>query len=194
MMFITADGGFDFSENFNDQEKNIGNLLFAQMAYAICLQKKGGVFILKIFDFFMSHTVDLLYLLSCFYEKVYITKPHTSRHANSEKYLVCIGFIFESPDPFYNQLLAAFQKMANDPKKGAVHFLNKPISYYFLMKLEEFNSCFGQQQIEIISSTISIIESYDSKNKNNKINELIKNNLQKCVNWCIKYNVSHNIL
>ena len=49
MDLITADGGFDFSMDFNQQEILIGKLLFAQIAYALCLQKRGGKFILKIF-------------------------------------------------------------------------------------------------------------------------------------------------
>jgi 23S rRNA U2552 (ribose-2'-O)-methylase RlmE/FtsJ len=69
MDLITADGGFDFSLDFNSQEINITKLLFAQICFAITLQKRGGSFILKIFDCFMQHTVDLLYILSSFYEK-----------------------------------------------------------------------------------------------------------------------------
>ena len=45
MDFITADGGFDFSIDFNQQECSIGKLLFAQVAYAICLQKYNGIFV-----------------------------------------------------------------------------------------------------------------------------------------------------
>ena len=46
----------------------------------------------KIFDIFTQATIDLLYLLSLLYEKVYIIKPNTSRIANSEKYVVCKKF------------------------------------------------------------------------------------------------------
>ena len=60
---ITADGGFDFSMDFNSQEINITQLLYGQICYAICLQKMGGSFILKIFDSFMKHTIDMLSLI-----------------------------------------------------------------------------------------------------------------------------------
>ena len=40
MDFITGDGGFDFSIDFNKQEISISKLLFAQVIYAIVLQKK----------------------------------------------------------------------------------------------------------------------------------------------------------
>ena len=64
MNLITADGGFDFSMDFNKQEVNISKLLFAQVCYALVLQKHKGCFVLKIFDCFMNHSVDILYILS----------------------------------------------------------------------------------------------------------------------------------
>jgi 23S rRNA U2552 (ribose-2'-O)-methylase RlmE/FtsJ len=189
MELITADGGFDFSLDFNKQEINIAKLLFAQICFAISMQKRGGTFILKIFDTFMQHSVDLLYILSSFYDKVYIIKPQTSRYANSEKYVVCKGFSFSSCEPFFPYLYKAFEKMvnANDSCKIS-RFLNIPISNYFISKLEEYNAIFGQQQIENIHYTISLIE---NKHKQEKIETLIKMNMQKCVAWCIKYNIPY---
>jgi len=108
MDLITADGGFDFSTGFNSQEINIIKLLYGQICYALCLQKHNGNFILKIFDCFMNHTVDLLYILSSFYQDVYITKPNTSRYANSEKYIVCKKFIFTSNVGFVAKLTSCF--------------------------------------------------------------------------------------
>lgn len=188
MDLITADGGFDFSVDFNHQEANISKLLFAQVAYALCMQKKDGSFVLKIFDSFMLHTLDLLYILSSMYKRVYITKPQTSRFANSEKYIVCKKFIYSSCNAFYPYLYKAFDKMINT-EKYVYRFLKIPISNYFLTKMEEYNSIFGQQQIENIYHTLSLIE---SKNKGEKIDILIKNNIQKCIKWCIKYGVLYN--
>lgn len=192
MDLITADGGFDFSNDFNNQEISIANLLFAQIAYALCMQKKNGSFVLKIFDCFMPHTIDLLFILSSFYDKVYITKPQTSRYANSEKYIVCKKFLFSSCDDFYPFLYEAFTGACHNNNNNFIHrFLNIPISNYFLTKLEEYNSIFGQQQIENIYYTISLIE---TKNKAEKIDMLIKTNIQKCIQWCLKYDVPHNTI
>ena len=198
MDLVTADGGFDFSLDFNNQEINITQLLFGQIIYALTMQKKGGVFILKIFDSFMQHSIDLLYILSSFYEKVYIIKPQTSRYANSEKYVVCKGFLFNSCENFYPFLYRAFEKMLSFTNKNNIQqelfihrFLNAPISYFFINKLEEFNAIFGQQQIENIHYTISLIS---SKHKQEKIDNLIKINIQKCIQWCMKNNVEINNL
>lgn len=197
MDLVTADGGFDFSLDFNNQEINITQLLFGQIAYALTMQKKGGVFVLKIFDSFMQHSIDLLYILSSFYEKVYIMKPQTSRYANSEKYVVCKGFLFNSCEIFFPFLYRAFDKMlssssrhqTNIPELFIHRFLNIPISFFFINKLEEYNAIFGQQQIENIHYTISLIS---SKHKQDKIDNLIKLNIQKCVQWCMKNNVEIN--
>jgi len=188
--FITADGGFDFSIDFNQQESFIGKLLFAQVAYALCIQKYKGKFILKIFDCFMQHTIDILYILSSFYEKVYIMKPQTSRYANSEKYIVCIGFLYDNHDMFYDYLMNSFEKMI-DTEKNTLRFLNIDISYLFIKKMEEYNAIFGQKQIQNIHYTLSLME---TKTKLEKIEMLIKTNIQKSTDWCIKYNIPYNIL
>lgn len=169
MDFITADGGFDFSTDFNSQENNIIHLIFAQIAYAVCMQKNAGNFVLKIFDAFYLHTIDLLYLLSSLYETVYICKPHTSRYANSEKYIVCKNFLFSGNDELYHYFHVCFQKMVENsakPESLLVRFLNIPLSNLFITRLEEYNCIFAQQQIETIYNTISLIET-----KNNKMRE-----------------------
>jgi len=190
MDLITGDGGFDFSLDFNSQEINITRLLFAQIIYAISMQKRGGCFIIKLFDTFMQHSVDILYILSSFYDKVYIVKPQTSRYANSEKYVVCKGFTnipFENFGPFIQK---AFEKMLlSSSSELFIHrFLNIPVPICFLSKIEEYNAVFGQQQIENIHFTILLI---DNKNKQDKIDNLININIQKCVLWCIKHDIPY---
>ena len=193
MDIITGDGGFDFSVDFNKQERNIANLIFAQVVFALAMQKYRGSFILKIFDSFMEHTVDILAILSSFYEQVYITKPHTSRYANSEKYIVCRGFLHQDNAEFLPYLNAAFQGMIGIDNIGhsPSRFLNIELSYMFLTKVEEYNAIFGQQQIENIHYTLSLIE---NKYKNDKIETLTKVNIQKCSQWCLKHNIPYHII
>ena len=190
MDFITADGGFDFSVDFNHQENAIAKLLFAQIAYALVMQKKDGNFVLKIFDSFMQHSADLLYILSSMYDKVYICKPQTSRFANSEKYIVCKKFIFPNHNTIYPYLYNTFARMVTNDM-NVYRFLICPVPNYFLTKMEEYNSIFGQQQIENIYNTILLME---TKHKSDKIDQLIKHNIQKSTNWCIKNNVEYNVI
>lgn len=210
MDFITADGGFDFSEDFNRQEVNILPLLVAQICFAVCMQRKGGVFVLKLFDCFMKPTVELIYLLSCFYEKVYITKPQTSRFANSEKYLVCMNFHHDSCIDYYpylwnllkgyldktppppnlppNSLSSYSNILSNPPSHNIIrHIFPFSLPKYFMSKLEEYNMVLGQQQIDTIFATILLME--NRTNRKNRIEHYIQIHTVKCIQWCNRHGI-----
>ena len=180
MDIITGDGGFDFSIDFCNQEIIASKLIFTQMIYAIILQKKGGTFILKIFDIFTQATIDILYILSVFYNKVYIIKPNTSRYANSERYIVCKLFKGGIDENFLNNLYYIFQKL--NTEKNISRFLNIEVPYILTNKIEEINAIIGQQQLENILLTLNILDN----RKSEKLETLKKNNIQKCIQWCCK--------
>jgi hypothetical protein len=82
--------------------------------------------------------------------------------------------------------------MLNSPGELYVkRFVSINVSNNFLSKLEEYNAIFGQQQIENINYTLSLIE---NKHKQDKIDNLIKINIQKSILWCYKYNIPCNIV
>jgi len=93
MELITADGGFDVSHNPNNQEQLSSKLIFCEILSALHCQANGGVFICKIFESVTRPTYQQMLLLSNYYESVTIVKPRTSRYTNSEKYIICKGFL-----------------------------------------------------------------------------------------------------
>ena len=176
---ITGDGGFDFSTNFNQQEHLSVNLIFSQIVYALAMQKKGGMFILKIFDIFTQITIELLYILSSLYEKCYIVKPHASRCANAEKYIVCKNFKLDNT----YDLIKKFSEFFNDlDDKPIYKILNIKLPYLYINKIEDINAILGQQQLENILSTLHILDN----NKPDKLDTIKKNNILKCIQYCIK--------
>ena len=189
---LTADGGFDFSNDFNNQEDQAFRLIFTQTIYAIAMQKKGGSFILKIYDCFLLSTNQLIYLLSCFYNNVYISKPNTSRHANSEKYIICTDFKIHDTTLIsykFHRVLTVLNNI--DFKTYSIHkIINLPIDLYFKNHIEEINAIFGQQQIENIINTTKIVTFREKKN--DKLNQNKNINIQKCINWCIQNNIPYN--
>lgn len=188
MDLITGDGGFDFSNDFNQQELVSSKLIMCQIAFAIAMQKQGGNFIIKFFDTFTKFSLDLLFLLSNLYDKVYFIKPNTSRQANSEKYVVCKGFRLVSVE----ELVKKFYKiMTNMNDKQVVSLFNFDLPYIFVNKVEELNAIFGQQQIENIVNTLNLIDS-TSYTKYDKVETMKKMNIQKCITWCQKYNLAYN--
>lgn len=185
MDIITGDGGFDFSIDFCNQEIIASKLIFTQMIYAIILQKKGGTFILKIFDIFTQATIDILYILSIFYNKVYIIKPNTSRYANSERYIVCKFFKGGIDESFLKNLSYIFEQL--NTEKNICRFLNIEVPYILTNKIEEINAIIGQQQLENILLTLNILDN----NKSDKLEFLKKNNIQKCIQWCSKNKLAY---
>jgi 23S rRNA U2552 (ribose-2'-O)-methylase RlmE/FtsJ len=185
---ITGDGGFDFSVDFDNQEEQSGRLIFAQILYALSMQKPGGAFIIKFFDTFTRLSIDMLYILSSYYESVSIIKPNTSRMANSEKYVVCQGYLTHD----YRVIEKFIEKYKDIVDNNTVdvvsRILNLDIPYYFINKIEDYNAILGQQQIENINATINkIVIRGDSHDDN--IRDLIQNNISKCVNWCNRHDI-----
>lgn len=86
---VTADCGIDISNNFHQQESTIYPFLLRQCALMLQFIRRGGVFVLKIFETDLYHTKELLFLLGCIFKQVLIVKPRTSRPLNSERYLIC---------------------------------------------------------------------------------------------------------
>ena len=189
---ITGDGGIDFSLDYNDQENMATRLILTQVIYALTLQKRGGKFILKMFDIFSKISIDIIYLLSLYYEKVYVMKPYTSRYANSEKYIVCLNFNTKLSDGIINKF-ANILKILNkiDFKKyNIVSLLDIKHSLYFMNNIEEINTILGQSQIENILYTIKLIKNMDKSH--DKINKYKISNINKSIRWCENNNIECN--
>lgn len=195
MDVVTGDGGFDFSDDYNRQESNMFQLLASQVLFALAAQKHGGVFVLKVFDLFQYYTVELLYLLTMFYNKVHLCKLSTSRVANSEKYVVCEGFKFKSTRYMYPAFLQLAALIGAAPPAGCPavpvsSFLRDPVPAAFIAQVEEVNTVLGQQQIENIHSTLSLAHS--GTRSKAIIDKLVSRHLALCVQWCKDHGVPHN--
>ena len=177
MDYITGDGGFDFSHDFNNQEEISFKLILSQIFFALIMQKQGGNFILKIFDVFKVKTIEIIYLLCNLYENVFIFKPNTSRCANSEKYIICRNFKNNNKKIITN-IIENFDLLIN--KVETIYSLfNIQLNQLFITKLQEINSIYGQQQLENIKNTINLIREFKILNiqynlLNNNYNSFLK--------------------
>ena len=190
MDIITADGGFDFSIDFNQQERMAAKLILAEILYTIVMQKKGGSCIIKMYDTFTNISVDIIYFLSSFYNTAYITKPNTSRIANSERYIVCKEFKLEDSSNYYMVFKKAIQTLYENKDISITSILNIDIPYKFITSLEEIIAIIATQQIENIQTTLKLINNNDKLyDKQNKFKE---HNIQKCINWCNKNKIPCN--
>jgi 23S rRNA U2552 (ribose-2'-O)-methylase RlmE/FtsJ len=170
---ITADGGIDYSLNYNNQELLSYKLLYCEIYTALNLQKDNGVFIIKFFDILYYNTIQLLYILYLCYEEVIIYKPDTSRFSNSEKYIICKKYKYNTD---VIKLMHNNFKLPNN--------LNIYIPLSFIKDIENCNKLYIKKQIENIELIIN--------NINNNTNNNYKKQIIIAKEWCEKYNLPIN--
>jgi 23S rRNA U2552 (ribose-2'-O)-methylase RlmE/FtsJ len=89
---FTADGGFDFSVDYSNQEKQAFPLVFASFLLGLQTLAPGGALLIKLFDIYSQATQDLLLGSSLFFKEFTIYKPATSRPCNAERYFMAKGY------------------------------------------------------------------------------------------------------
>ncbi len=187
MDLVTADGGFDFSSNFNGQEDLSSKLIKCETYCAFHMLKDKGTFILKIYDMFHSHTLLLLQILYSCFDYIYITKPLTSRPANSEKYLVCCGFHTDIGMQKMHILKAFIDDDVSVCEDVSLHLLYNVVMY---------NAYYTSRQVYYIQKTIDYICEYETLKTHERYQRqdiVINKNKEKCKKWCVKYNINTSI-
>ena len=189
MDFITADGGFDFSSDFNGQEEMSLRLLTCEICAALKLQKTGGTFIIKVFDMFTPFSLQLINAICSCYEKATLIKPLTSRPANSEKYLLCQGF---KPNPLLEQSISNIVSGTWPFEEIGCHvpyFPYIPIDENVKKNLVMFNMFYISRQVLYIQKTINYIKQFLHSGENFNIKKILDDHIEKVKKWCTKYNI-----
>lgn len=175
---ITADGGFDYSNDYNKQELNSYRLLYCEIFTALNIQKIGGCFIIKIFDIFYYKTLQLIYLLYNLYDEIHIYKPSLSRLSNSEKYIVCKGF-HGFPDILKNKLKSYYNHVEK-------FHIDIPVS--FINEIKIYKEIYIECQMSNITNIIKHIKEKNIK----KDNDLLYFQKKNAIEWCKTYNLPIN--
>jgi hypothetical protein len=179
------------------------NYIISMIQFAMIIlrnQSLGGMCVIKIDNIFHKPVVDILYFLSSLFEKVYVLKPNTSNITTFDKYIICKNFQYGDVSLEdngvnknrylklnYYRLLIFLKKLEN--KNHIESVLDFGIPYYFNVKLADMNIIIGQQQIDSLNLIISILK---NKNRDEKIENIKKSNIQKSVSWCEKYKIPFN--
>ena len=192
-ILVTADGGFDYSSNFNGQEINSCQIIYSECIVALNILKKGGSFVCKVFDLFSYTMVQILYIVSSCFEEVYIYKPETSRPANSEKYLVCMYYKDNLSNESKSNLLKIIElwndKIVELTEDDSIIFKDIKVSNSFIQNLNNYNEQYMETQIYYLNSTIKLAE---HKIEKDKYYEIIQNQVNNAIEWCKKYDMEIN--
>lgn len=179
--FITADGGFDFSSDFNNQEEQSFKLIASEVLSTMYLQKPGGVFLLKLYDCFNTDTLSIIQILKSSYETLYFIKPLTSRPANSERYILCHGFTGCNRE--YMTKLELFLR-GSTPLK-----LN--LAYDVIYNIVLYNMYYTIRQVFYIQRTINYINFFKKQTEDSVMNNLLEKHTIKSKKWCKKYMIPY---
>jgi hypothetical protein len=163
-----------------------GLIVFLQLI--LTYQKENGVTIIKIDNVFYKPIIDVLYILTSLFDKIYIVKPNTTNIITNERYLVCKHFNVKTNETLVNNLELLI-KTLNSSDYIVESLINENLSAYFMNKIEDSNINIGHQQIEHLDLLLHIIK---NKNRDEKIDTIKKNNIIKCIQWCEKFKIPHN--
>ena len=183
---VTADGGFDYSVDFNNQELNSSKIILAEIILCFKIQEIGGTFIIKFFDFFNSITIKLLYIIYMNYDNTEIFKPLTSRPANSEKYIIARGFKGIS-----NKLLEKLENILYNWEDNKIHYdiIGLNIHNDFYKHINTYNIEFVENQIKYIKNTLELI--YTKLIKEDYI-KIINTQVKNAIDWVNNHNLEIN--
>lgn len=157
---VTADGGFDWvDENYQEQEGYA--LILGELVAALSVQKKGGSFVLKIFDSYTLITLKMIYILKQVYKKVYIFKPYFSRESNAEKYVICKDFIYDQKSSQLKEIRSTLEGLLE--KMNTEMYLNDfypdfQLSREYINLFKSINLSIANKQQIVINQMITYIK------------------------------------
>ena len=186
----TADGGFDFSADFNGQEHTVQRLLIAEALAGLTSLRVGGTMILKLFDTKSQTTLEFLWILSSCFHKTAFVKPRTSRPANSERYWIGSGLREDVPE----WILGTFRHLtASDAPNGWDHLFvadSHEFPAVWLTQIQAFQEQVELHQYLTIQKTLELIR----KPTPARIMELLTQNIHNSRDWCRSHKIPENAI
>ena len=184
----TADGGFDFSADFNGQESTVQRLLIAEALAGLTTLKTGGVMILKLFDMKSRATLEFIWTLSMCFEHTALVKPYTSRPANSERYWIGKGF---QPSGATEWILRFFRFLtATDAPHGwdQLYAVQPAYPSAWLAQIQAFQEQVELHQYDKIQLTLNLIRAPTRE----IVLDLLVQNIANSRAWCHRHGITFN--
>ena len=194
MEYITIDA---FNEH--QDEYSIVRQTLLYFIIALNVQRYCGNLILKLSDCFTELSIDVVYLISSFYEKTFFIKPTVTSLSSSSRYIICKGFYGTNNHTlaYLNSLFIQICKMNDTMQLKRILKVNIPVM--FINKIEEINSILNQSRLEFIHQKINYFEmdrdnAFRNKENNNHIKRPSMYEIKKCTDWCNRFHIPINTI
>lgn len=165
---MTGDGSINCLENPESQEEFVSKLQLAELIVSLAILADNGSMVIKMFTFFETSSISMLYILNCCFRELHIFKPATSKEGNSEVYVIGLGFIKSMiSDEIIEKMVSNFK----DEKKSLLQLDQIPMN--FQQEVVEAAKIFMNHQVNVIEGNIRAFKNYD-KHQNCQIKNLKK--------------------
>ena len=168
------------SENYyssnNNKEHESYKLFLGELLVILSSLNKNGNCVFKFFDTFTFVTLKIIYILSSLFEEVHINKPLLSRLSDSEKYLICKKYKYDTNDKKINKIIKMLEEIIS--KIDSNNFLNDIFVDYtlpdaFINNFKFINTKLVNEQQILINEIVKYIKDnnyfgdrfHESKNK-----------------------------
>jgi len=181
---VTADGGFDFSDDFHAQEKSILRLIISSSIILLRSVAHEGDIIFKVFDCNSPLTRDIIALLASCFQQWSLYKPVTSRPCNSEWY-----FLGRSAIRNRSEVIQVLTKLRDGLAQESA------INYQKILKVNPLDNFIKNlqkerciKQMEALKQVLSFCNSHESVIKE----DLWEKQRPSCIEWCNYFRIPSN--
>lgn len=160
---MTGDGSIDCLDQPESQEEFVSKLHLAEVIVGLAILSNNGSMLVKMFTFFESSSISMLFILNCCFKELHVFKPATSKEGNSEVYVIGIGF---KKDKLSDEILERMIVNLKDNSKALLPLDAVPKS--FQEQVVETARVFMNLQVAVIERNIRTFKKYD-KPENDRI-------------------------
>ena len=182
---------FDFISIMDINEDICINYYYLKVFLSLYMLKPNSNFIFKIPNIYSKENVDLLFIVSNFFDRTIIIKPNITNYFKNDKY-ICCKKLSNVNNSLLSNLCDIYLKLIkkNTNKISGLLKLNVPTT--FISKIDECNSITSQNLLDNFCYLHNVCKMCDKISSNDKLNEINEKNKIRCQNWCSINGIEYN--
>jgi hypothetical protein len=144
-------------------EQGYYKLLFKNILTAINCQKREGNLICKFYETYTITSSKFIALLMSLYDKVFFSKPLTSKLSDPERYIICMDFKYSNNDKKFQEIFKNLEKLYVQAESSKLNIVDLFPSYEISRELQirilQMNVVLGNNLFKQNGEIVSFINS-----------------------------------